>query len=209
MLYTTLLLAVLVGTVTAFAPMGAKTVCPSLVMAKKQLFDASSAVKEVGVSAPLGFFDPLGFSKGADPATMAKYREAELKHGRVAMLAVFGVLTAERFHPFYNGKLSGDPLKAFMETPPIGFVQIIAFIGLLEYTFAEAAKGKGYAPGDYYGIGARIPDENDKAWVGFQTRELNNGRLAMFGILGELAHSAITGEGPLQLFQESNPSLMY
>merc|ERR1719473_2383148 len=157
-----------------------------------------------GVTNPLGFFDPLGFSKNADDATIAKYREAELKHGRVAMLAVLGVLTQERFHPFYNGKLSGDPLTAFSQTPPIGFVQIIAFIGLLEYTFAMAAKGPGYVPGDYYGISARTPDASVANWKGFQTRELNNGRLAMFGIMGELAHSAITGKGPIELFEAAH-----
>merc|ERR1711924_489378 len=31
-------------------------------------------------------FDPLGFAERASPAEMVKYREAELKHGRVAML---------------------------------------------------------------------------------------------------------------------------
>eukprot|EP01031_Cornospumella_fuschlensis_P010884 gene10884-13314_t len=40
-------------------------------------------VDMVGSSAPLGFFDPLGFSK-TDAATLRKYRESELKHGRVA-----------------------------------------------------------------------------------------------------------------------------
>jgi len=40
----------------------------------------------VGSSAPLGFFDPLGLSKGADAAKLNKYRESELKHGRVAMV---------------------------------------------------------------------------------------------------------------------------
>jgi hypothetical protein len=40
----------------------------------------------VGSSAPLGFFDPLGFTKGASAETLAKYRESELKHGRVAMV---------------------------------------------------------------------------------------------------------------------------
>ena len=37
------------------------------------MYDAS---KMVGVSAPLGFFDPLGFAKKADEATMMKYRES-------------------------------------------------------------------------------------------------------------------------------------
>lgn len=71
----------------------------------------SMKVDLVGSSAPLGFFDPLGFTKGADAATLTKYRESELKHGRTAMLAVLGWLTQERFHPLYDGKLSGNPLK--------------------------------------------------------------------------------------------------
>merc|ERR1719230_1520508 len=123
-----------------------------------------------GVTAPLGFFDPLGFSKNADDATIIKYRESELKHGRTAMLAMLGWLTQERFHPFYNGKLSGNPLKAFGECPPIGFVQIIAFIALLEYTFTSVAKTAEYKAGDYYGFNQLFPDENDPRWVGFQNR---------------------------------------
>ena len=50
-----------------------------------------------GISGPLGFFDPAGFcgdNNGADgSATLGKvkfYREVELKHGRVAMLASLG-----------------------------------------------------------------------------------------------------------------------
>ncbi|KAJ1429338.1 chlorophyll a/b-binding protein domain-containing protein [Ochromonadaceae sp. CCMP2298] len=183
-----------------------KTVVAALVCACVSAFTStrmpsraqmSMKIDLAGSSAPLGFFDPLGFSK-TDAATIAKYRDSELKHGRVAMLAVLGWLTQEKFHPLYDGKLSGNPLKAFSEVPPLGFVQIVIFIGLLEYTFAAAAKGKGYIPGDFYGISARIANKDDKAWVGFQTRELNNGRLAMFGILGEITHAAITGKGALE-----------
>ncbi len=152
----------------------------------------------IGSSAPLGFFDPLGFSSKADAATLAKYRESELKHGRVAMLAVLGYLSAERWHPLYDGKLGvdGNPLKAWAELPAEAGVQIVAFCGLIEYTFASVAKAnKDYTPGDFYGIGGRIRDKNDPSWVDFQTRELNNGRLAMFAILGEIAHTAINGQG--------------
>ena len=42
-----------------------------------------------------------------------------------------------------------------------------------------------------------ISDKDAPAWVDFQTRELNNGRLAMFGIMGELTHSAINGQGAI------------
>lgn len=152
----------------------------------------------VGSSLPLGFFDPLGFSK-CDAATMTKYRESELKHGRTAMLAVLGVLTQEKFHPLYDGKLSGNPLKAFADVPPLGFVQIIAVCGFLEHALQSAAKVQdNYKAGDYFGISNRIVDSNDASWVDFQTRELNNGRLAMFAIMGELVHAQITGKGPLE-----------
>jgi hypothetical protein len=157
----------------------------------------SMKIDLVGSSAPLGFFDPLGFSK-TDAATLAKYRESELKHGRTAMLAVLGWLTQERFHPFYDGKLSGNPLKAFTEVPPLGFVQIIAFGGILEYAFTQASKSPDYVPGDYYGITNRISDAKNPSWIDFQTRELNNGRLAMIAIIGEIAHAAITGKGALE-----------
>lgn len=157
----------------------------------------SSMSMLVGSSAPLGFFDPFGLSKGASAATIDKYRESELKHGRVAMLAVFGVLTQEKFHPLYNGKLSGNPLEALSGTPFLGLLQIFFFCGIIEYAQVEAAKNKDYTSGDVYGFNLLTKDTSDSNWVSFQTRELNNGRLAMFAILGELAHASITGKGPL------------
>lgn len=48
-----------------------------------------------GALAPLGFFDPLGFSKDADLNTVKRYREAEVMHGRVSMMAVIGYLIGE------------------------------------------------------------------------------------------------------------------
>ena len=40
-------------------------------------------------------FDPLSLSDGAAPGDIKKWREAEIKHGRVAMLASLGVIVAE------------------------------------------------------------------------------------------------------------------
>ena len=62
----------------------------------------SSAVKmsfesELGVLPPVGFFDPLGLSTSIDAETFAQYRTAELKHGRVAQLAVLGYIVPEVF----------------------------------------------------------------------------------------------------------------
>lgn len=40
-------------------------------------------------------WDPLGLSDRANPSDIKKWREAEIKHGRVSMLACVGVLVAE------------------------------------------------------------------------------------------------------------------
>ena len=42
-------------------------------------------------------FDPLGLANDLNEKELAKYREAELKHGRVAMMAIVGFLVAEAF----------------------------------------------------------------------------------------------------------------
>ncbi|CAM9406506.1 unnamed protein product [Sphacelaria rigidula] len=44
-----------------------------------------------------GTYDPLGFGK--DDASLFRRRAVELKHGRVAMLAITGNLFAEQIHP--------------------------------------------------------------------------------------------------------------
>merc|ERR1711920_1161232 len=48
-----------------------------------------------GAVAPLGFFDPLGFTKNMDLNGVKRFREAEIMHGRVAMMATVGYLIGE------------------------------------------------------------------------------------------------------------------
>merc|ERR1712232_349624 len=58
-----------------------------------------------GALEPVGNFDPLGFAEGKDFETIKQYREAELQHGRVAMLAALGMLVTEEpieFHPLFE-----------------------------------------------------------------------------------------------------------
>merc|ERR1712014_419053 len=44
-----------------------------------------------GVIAPLGYFDPLGYSSvGMDKERFFRDRDLELKHGRIAMMASWG-----------------------------------------------------------------------------------------------------------------------
>merc|ERR1712066_778018 len=57
---------------------------------------------ELGVQAPVGFFDPLGFSADGDIASFKRRRSVEIKHGRVSMIATMGYITPE-----ITGKLPG------------------------------------------------------------------------------------------------------
>merc|ERR1719461_828305 len=55
-----------------------------------------------GALAPVGEFDPLGFAKDLPVQEIKRYREAEVTHGRVAMLATVGYLVQEQFHPLFS-----------------------------------------------------------------------------------------------------------
>jgi len=73
-----------------------------------------------GVLAPTGFFDPLGFAqKGISLDEIKRNREAEVMHGRVAMVAAVGYLAGESTSgPFHivgpaNDQLQQMPLPAF------------------------------------------------------------------------------------------------
>merc|ERR1719293_375643 len=70
-----------------------------------------------GITEPLGFFDPVGFATDATPGKLLFYREVELKHGRVAMLAALGFLVGEQFHPLFGGDIDVPSYVAFQETP--------------------------------------------------------------------------------------------
>ncbi len=53
-----------------------------------------SPTTDIGVTPPLGLFDPLGFlSRG--PEVYRRYQEIEIKHGRLAMAATLGVIVTE------------------------------------------------------------------------------------------------------------------
>merc|ERR1719188_1964688 len=62
-------------------------------------------------------WDPLGFCKNADAATFDKYRSAELKHGRVAMLATFGLVAQHSFTLLYLVTPDG---AAYLTNVPAG-----------------------------------------------------------------------------------------
>merc|ERR1719447_1664070 len=89
---------------------------------------------ELGVQAPVGFWDPLGLSRDGDTATFKRRRSTEIKHGRVSMLAAMGYITPEvagkwpgylsytsdlKFADVPNG------LAAISKVPFLGWFQIL------------------------------------------------------------------------------------
>lgn len=152
-----------------------------------------SPAKQVGATAPLGFFDPLGFTKEGDEAGFRNLRAAEIKHGRVAMMAALGGVAQ---HFMAASTAPGVPAGlGAVTTPPgtYGFVALFLVSGALELTVWSQDEKK--APGDFgnpLGLG---PLDDD-----MRNRELNNGRFAMFAAIGILAADLLTGKDAVQQF---------
>ena len=162
---------------------------------------AQSFESELGSQPPLGFFDPLGLLEEADQERFDRLRYVELKHGRISMLAVLGhVTTSAGVRLPGNIDLEGTPFEsiptgiaALTKIPGAGFVQILAFAGLLELSVMKDVTGEAEFPGDfrngYIDFGWDTFDEDTK----LQKRaiELNNGRAAMMGILALMVHEKL------------------
>lgn len=126
----------------------------------------------------------LGLSKDIDAETFADYRAAELKHGRVAQLAVIGYIVPEVFKfpgeiaPGVTFESIPNGVAAISAVPALGWLQIFFLIGAVDY--------RGFLIlGDTEGKG-KSPEELQKA----QEQELSHGRLAMIAILELLRHDS-------------------
>merc|ERR1719245_2307757 len=113
-----------------------------------------------GITGPLGFFDPVGFAVDAAPGKLLFYREVELKHGRVGMLASLGLLVGEQFHPLFGGNIDVPSYLAFQQTPLQTFwPAVVAAIAIPEifsvFTFQNPFGGETWSmrtdrrPGDF------------------------------------------------------------
>ncbi|CAL1172315.1 unnamed protein product [Cladocopium goreaui] len=157
--------------------------------------------EELGVQAPVGFWDPVGYTRDGDMETFKRRRETEIKHGRVAMYATTGYIVPEYFKwpgylsPSMGLKFSDVPngLAAISKVPGNGWAQIVAFAGYYEL-FVYKYSG---TPGDYgwKAISSTDPEtkklmlkvllplchvaKSPSAPLGKLNAELANGRLAM------------------------------
>lgn len=140
---------------------------------------------ELGVIDPTGFWDPLELTKDIDQATFDRYRLCELKHGRIAQLAVIGYVVPE-FYRFPGEIAPGikfadvpNGVAALDTIPSLGWAQIFFLIGAVDYW--------GFL-GNFPGGMKKFDDEElaDKRAL----QELQHGRLAMLAVLELLRHDS-------------------
>jgi len=164
-----------------------------------------------GVTKPLDFFDPIGFTKDISDGRKRFYREVEIKHGRLAMLAALGFLVGEQFHPLFGGDIDVPSYVAFQETLsrlpiPASYIypSLALAIAIPEifsvFSFNSPAGGEPWSikedheAGDFGFDPLKLKPEDKDELKEMKTKELNNGRLAMLGIAGMVAQELATGE---------------
>eukprot|EP00929_Paragymnodinium_shiwhaense_P074148 TRINITY_DN3791_c0_g1_i5.p1 TRINITY_DN3791_c0_g1~~TRINITY_DN3791_c0_g1_i5.p1 ORF type:complete len:269 (+),score=70.36 TRINITY_DN3791_c0_g1_i5:177-983(+) len=150
---------------------------------------------EVGVTAPLGYFDPLNFSKAGDEEGFRKLRIAEIKHGRVAMMAAVGAVI-QHFAKLPGFAKVPSGLGAVTTMPgTAGFVVLVLASGALELLVWKDDDPK-KAPGNYgnpLSLGIPIGWGSD-----MRNFEINNGRMAMFSAIGIIAAELATGKDAVE-----------
>jgi len=166
-----------------------------------------------GVTAPTDFFDPLGFSTDITAGKLLFYREVELKHGRVGMLAALGILVGEQFHPMFGGNIDVPAYIAFQETPLQKFwflvltaIAIPEMFSIFSFDNPPGTNPRAPEAGAWWSIRADhesgnfgfdplgLKPSDPKEYKEMQNKELNNGRLAMLAAAGMIAQELATGK---------------
>eukprot|EP00441_Pelagodinium_beii_P005662 CAMPEP_0197703096 /NCGR_PEP_ID=MMETSP1338-20131121/125266_1 /TAXON_ID=43686 ORGANISM="Pelagodinium beii, Strain RCC1491" /NCGR_SAMPLE_ID=MMETSP1338 /ASSEMBLY_ACC=CAM_ASM_000754 /LENGTH=256 /DNA_ID=CAMNT_0043286989 /DNA_START=68 /DNA_END=839 /DNA_ORIENTATION=- len=172
--------------VLAFSSRAVKASRESRIRARA--FDVSA---QQGVTEPLGFFDPLGFSKGKDEAGFRQLRVAEIKHGRVAMMASVGLVLPHWWKAPGFADVPCGLGSVSTEMGGAGFVVLFLGAGLHELVLWKDDESKD--PGDF-----GDPFKFTESINVDRNYELNNGRMAMFAVLGQVVAELVTGKDAVQ-----------
>jgi len=203
-------LAALVASASAFAPAQQSARSTSVALnaerSKSLPFMNRPALLDGSMAGDVGF-DPLGLSN-IDEVGIDLYwlREAEIKHARVAMLAVAGVLQVEIFGPApgCEAATAKNQMDAFWQiwgSHPqyiaAAFIMIMiieAFSGIAATSGRESGMR---APGDFGLDPLGFKKGDADKFKRLEAQEIANGRLAMWAAAGEIMQGMTTDEGAL------------
>merc|ERR1719487_2098309 len=162
-----------------------------------------------GSIAPAGEFDPANLLEGTSKEEVYRWREAEITHGRVGMLASAGFLVQESFHPLFTAD-GGPAIEQIPKLPPALWFFMATGIGIAEslriqkgwanpYEGAERSQNEftlkpEYTPGDLGFDPLCLAPEDPAEFRIMQEKELSHGRLAMLAAAGFMAQEAVTGK---------------
>ena len=148
-------------------------------------------------------FDPLGFAKSE--SDLMNYREAEVKHARLAMLAAAGWPLSELFDKKIALAMGMDPLLdggdrvpsllngGLGKVSPAYWVGCIGVAAIVDILGQLRMKSDNYMPGDF---GLRLGYPSDETGQKrMQLAEIKNGRLAMIAIFGFAVQEFVSKQG--------------
>ena len=208
--YTMLSIVSVQSTAFAGSAVGASKVALQMKAAPASPFDVGGAAYGLpgnfnAVGGTELNWDPAGFMEGKSELEINRYRECELTHGRVGMLASAGFLVQEKFHPLFSA--DGGPAIDQIPQLPVwlwgvmlagitaaeAFRISVAFRELDgEKLSAETALRPGYTPGDLGFDPLGLAPEDPAEFREMQEKELAHARVAMVAAAGFLAQEAIT-----------------
>lgn len=148
-----------------------------------------------GITKPLGYFDPFGFSNGKQQSDLVKLREAELKHCRWGMISTVAIPVTElvthkqAIHVLDNADVmtvsSFLTLVAAYEFRTVTLGWENPFTNSSNYFVMK----KDYQAGDAgFSLSKSFLDKDETF---MSNAELNNGRLAMIGSLGMITQELV------------------
>ena len=121
----------------------------------------------------------------------------------LAVLAALGFPLAEQFHPLFGGEIDVPSYVAYQETPlQVFWPVVLGFIAVLEifsvFSFNSPFGGElwsvrsDFEAGDLGFDPLGLRPESAEEFKEMQTKELNNGRLAMIAMAGMVTQELVT-----------------
>lgn len=151
-------------------------------------------------------FDPLNFARNRE--SLYEYREAEVKHARLAMLAAAGWPISELFDKKIASLLNLDPVvddslvaptllnNGVEKISPIWWGFCLGLTAAIDlYGVSRARTVENYIPGDlgFDPLGLYPLDEEGRTRM--QLAEIKHGRLAMIAVLAFSVQEIVSSEG--------------